>query len=180
MKIWSVLILLSTQALGQLVEVPIQPLSGQSKNAGREQALEAMRLPFWDDFSFTKSDGFANDTLWESGRSARISNGLSINPPSIYSATFDGIDSVGSPYNLTDILARGRADKMTSRKIRMDLVPAEERSTVFFSFYYQIQGKGEVPDVDDNFSVWWLNASGTWEKVFETGRSENPNPSHKV
>lgn len=176
MKALAILIFFSTQALGQLVQVPIMQSSGQQKHLGRVSAPEAMKLPFWDDFSFA-GGGFANDTLWENGRSARISNGLSINPPSIYSATFDGIDSVGSPYNLTDILARGRADKMTSRKIRMDLVPLQERSTVFFSFYYQIQGKGEAPDQDDNFSLWWLNSSGGWEKVFETTRAENPNPT---
>ena len=171
------LVLISTQALGQLVQVPLLNAPIQKKLQGRVESLEAMPLPFWDDFSFSNLDGFANDTLWESGRSARVSNGLSIDPPSVYSATFDGIDSVGAPYNLTDILARGRADKMTSRKIRMDLVPAQERSTVYFSFYYQIQGKGEAPDQDDNFSLWWLTSAGTWEKVFETGRTENQDPT---
>lgn len=177
MKFRVILILLSTQAFGQLVQVPIHRAGDIQNNQKRSATLEPMKLPFWDDFSFAESGGYAKDTLWENGRSARISNGLSINPPSIYSATFDGIDSVGSPYNLTDILARGRADKMTSRKIRMDLVALQERSTVFFSFYYQIQGKGEAPDQDDNFSLWWLNSSGGWEKVFETTRAENPNPS---
>ena len=177
MKILAILVLISTQALGQLVQVPLLNAPIQKKLQGRVESLESMPLPFWDDFSFSNLDGFANDTLWESGRSARVSNGLSIDPPSVYSATFDGIDSVGAPYNLTDILARGRADKMTSRKIRMDLVPAQERSTVYFSFYYQIQGKGEAPDQDDNFSLWWLTSAGTWEKVFETGRTENQDPT---
>lgn len=136
-----------------------------------------MTLPFWDDFSFTQTSGYANDTLWEVSRSTRVTTGLSIDPPSIFSATFDGIDSVGKPYNLTDILAKGRADKLVSREIRMDLVPANERSTVFFSFYYQIQGKGEAPDQDDNFSLWWLTNTGVWEKIFEVGRSETSDPT---
>jgi len=176
MKLRVLFIFISTCSFGQLVQVPIENKLNSSSSQHRRTELTAMPLPFWDDFSFTKESGFANDTLWEISKSARISNGLSVDPPSIFSAAFDGIDSLGKPYNLTDVLAKGRADRMISRKIRLDLVPQQERSTVFFSFYYQIRGKGEAPDQDDNFSLWWLDNTGVWQKVFETGRSENPDP----
>lgn len=177
MRLCVFLIFISTYSFGQLVQVPIGYKSGGIDSRQRRSELAAMPLPFWDDFSFTQKSGFANDTLWEISKSARISNGLSVDPPSVFSAAFDGIDSLGKPYNLTDILAKGRADRMISRKIRLDLVPQQERNTVFFSFYYQIQGKGEAPDQDDNFSLWWLDNTGIWQKVFETGRSENNDPT---
>jgi hypothetical protein len=169
-------IFISTCSFGQLVQVPIEHKINGIPSQHRRTDLTAMPLPFWDDFSFTRESGFANDTLWEISKSARVSTGLSVDPPSLFSAAFDGIDSLGKPYNLTDILAKGRADRMISRKIRLDLVPQQERSTVFFSFYYQIRGKGEAPDQDDNFSLWWLDNTGVWQNVFETGRSENPDP----
>ena len=177
MRIWIILIFLSSIVSGQIVQVPLLQAGEKNTESGRTSALNAMTLPFWDDFSFTQVQGFANDTLWEIGKSTRVTTGLSIDPPSIYSATFDGIDSIGKPYNLTDILAKGRADKLISREIRMDLVPQAERSSVYFSFYYQIQGKGEAPDQDDNFSLWWLNSSDVWEKVFEVGRLEAGDPT---
>lgn len=177
MKLRTLLLFISSCSFGQLVQVPLEHRLNNSNAGTRRIELTPLALPFWDDFSFTQESGFANDTLWEISKSARVSSGLSIDPPSVFSATFDGIDSVGKPYNLTDILAKGRADRMISRKIRLDLVPQQERSTVFFSFYYQIQGKGEAPDQDDNFSLWWLDNTGVWQKVFETGRSENSDPS---
>jgi hypothetical protein len=152
MKFRVLFFFISSCSFGQLVQVPLEKHFNGNSAGARRTELVPMSLPFWDDFSFTKESGFANDTLWEISKSARVSNGLSIDPPSIFSAAFDGIDSVGKPYNLTDILAKGRADRMISRKIRLDLVPPQERNTVYFSFYYQIRGKGEVPDQDDNFS----------------------------
>lgn len=177
MKFLYLFFFVSTGVLGQLIQIPLEHRSKSDFFQKRKLQSLPMNLPFWDDFSFTENGSFANDTLWESGNSAMISTGLSIDPPSIYSATFDGIDSLGKPYNLTDILAKGSADKMVSRKIRLDLVPQSKRNTVYLSFYYQIQGRGEAPDQDDNLSLWFLDKNGAWEKIFETGRAQNPDPT---
>ena len=136
-----------------------------------------MKLPFWDDFSFTQEQGYPNDTLWVSRKKVWVSNGTAINPPSIFTAAFDGInDSTAKPYNLTEVLARGFADNLTSRPIRLDLVPADQLETVYLSFFYQVTGNGEAPDKDDNFSLWFKDVNGKWENIFEVGNSLDLNP----
>jgi hypothetical protein len=101
-------------------------------------------LPFWDDFSNDLSSTPSSD-IWFAGRSAWINSGLAINPPSINVASFDGIDSLGKPYSVNDVLAKGFADKLESQPIDLSKVTAAEQSTVFFSFYYQLKGRGELP-----------------------------------
>jgi hypothetical protein len=135
-----------------------------------------MELPFWDDFSFNKNSGVPIDTLWESGARIFVNDGLGIDPPSINVATFDGLDSIGNPYNVTDVLAKGFADRLISRKINLETIIPEERTTVYLSFYYQIKGLGEMPDKDDNFSVWFRNNNGTWENVFTAIYAEELDP----
>jgi hypothetical protein len=115
----------------QLVEVPIAPPgnpSAKAKNSSaRIQSLGPMPLPFWDDFSFTQTKDFPNDTLWQWRERVWVNQGRGINPPSIFTATFDGIDSTGKPYDLNDVLAKGFADKLVSRPIALDALPVSIR-----------------------------------------------------
>jgi hypothetical protein len=170
-----VLIFNALLANAQLVEVPIAPrisVSTKAKSASaRIQSLDPKPLPFWDDFSFTQEKDFPNDTLWEYGEKVWVNQGRGINPPSIFTATFDGIDSTGKPYDLNDVLAKGFADKLVSRPIALDILHASQKDSVFISFFYQVTGKGEAPDLDDNFSLWFKDENGTWEKVYEIKNS---------
>ncbi len=126
-----------------------------------------MQLPFWDDFSFNNSSsGYANDSLWQFGHSVWVNTGMGINPPTIKVATFDGVDSLGLPYNSGNSLAKGIADKLVSRPLRMDLVNPANQNSVFISFYYQYQGNGEAPDPGDEFSLWFKYDSVHWNKVW--------------
>ena len=165
----------------QLTEVAIGPSSSSApkpKNSNaRMQALGPMTLPFWDDFSFTQQKEFPNDTLWESGSSVWVNHGRAINPPSIFTATFDGIASNGKPHETVEVLAKGFADTLLSRKIKLDGLPIAQKDSVYLSFFYQVTGKGESPDQDDNFSLWFKDVNGTWEKVFEIRNSIALDPS---
>jgi hypothetical protein len=122
-------------------------------------------LPFWDDFSNDLSSTPSSD-IWFAGRSAWINSGLAINPPSINVASFDGIDSLGKPYSVNDVLAKGFADKLESQPIDLSKVTAAEQSTVFFSFYYQLKGRGELPDAGDRLILEFKNVTGGWEQVW--------------
>ena len=174
-RLFFVLMLMPLAAVAQLTIVPIEKKSSAPElNKSRISQLSAMNLPFWDDFSFTQQQGVVNDTLWETGKRVWVNDGLGIDPPSVMVATFDGLDSIGKPYSVTDLLAKGFADRMVSRKILLGEVDETDRSTVFFSFYYQIKGRGELPDQDDNLSLWFLRSDGTWVKVFEAGTTGNP------
>ena len=111
--------IITTAAFAQLSIVPISRTAEPSIHA-RKENLSAQALPFWDDFSFNTNSGLPNDTLWENGARVFVNDGLGINPPSISVATFDGLDSLGNPYNVTDVLAKGFADRLISRKINLE------------------------------------------------------------
>jgi len=161
-----VLLTCSLTAVSQIVTVPIQNNSGNlEKTTARTAALTPMKLPFWDDFSFTKTK-FPHDTLWYPNQSVWVNDGMGINPPSIKVATFDGIDSIGKPYNVNNITAKGYADKLISRPLRMDLIDPSLQATVFISFFYQFQGNGEPPDQGDFFSLSFKNNLGLWDVVW--------------
>ena len=163
--------------LGQYTLIPIGPShatqsdSGKKKSGARIQSETPLTLPFWDDFSFTSEDEkeVPLDSFWITRKSVWVNNGIGINPPSIYSATFDGIDSTGKPYNITDVEAKGFADRLVSRAIDLSTLPASQNDSVYLSFFYQVTGLGEAPDPDDNLSLWFKDVNGTWEKVFEAG-----------
>jgi hypothetical protein len=149
-------------------------------NARTSGAAVPMLLPFWDDFSLNKFDplnntAYPNDTLWEYSRRVWVNDQMGINPPSIYVATFDGYDSLGKPYAKNDILAKGFADRLTSRPLRMDLVAQANRPRVFMSFFYQIQGNGERPDPGDVLSLEFKDNRGIWNEVWKVEANNQMN-----
>jgi len=150
----------------QFIIVPIEKEAASKKTISyRTQSSDPVMLPFWDDFS-SERDGKPTSTLWEFSESVWVNEGMGINPPSLNVATFDGLDSLGKPYNVNDILAKGFADKLVSAPIRMDLVSLAERSRIFISFFYEFHGNGEPPDVGDILTLAFKNSSGGWEVVW--------------
>ncbi len=161
---------LSGNAFAQLKIVSIPQTSTVKKNKSHRSRtqLDATTLPFWDDFSYASElQNMPNDTLWEYGRTVWVNNGAGINPPSLGVATFDGIDSVGKPYSVNDILAKGIADRLISRPLRMDLVDVVDRESVFLSFYFQMRGNGEPPDAGDRLIISVKNDLGKWDILKE-------------
>ncbi len=161
-----------TGGWAQLVQVPLVKNSHQakrSKSNARVEQLAAVQLPFWDDFSFTNGTDYPNDSLWQFGHSVWVNNGMANNPPTIKVGTFDGIDSLGLPYNINSALAKGIADKLVSRPLRLDMVDPADRDSVFIFFYYQFEGNGERPDPGDDLSLWFKNDSSEWKQVWSIG-----------
>lgn len=168
-----VLVLLAFHVHAQLVEFPLPSQGTRSSKSmkSRTQAEDPTFLPFWDDFS--SSDTLLRDSLWLYGNSVVLNNGVGIRPPSRNVVSFDGADSLGKPYNINDVLAKGFADRLISQPIRMDLVSPSEQSTVYFSFFYQLQGRGEPPDPGDQLILSFKASDGTWQDVFVL--ETNPN-----
>jgi hypothetical protein len=154
------------ESLGQIVVVPL-PRNPENKisKTSKTESIDPIELPFWDDFSTVRS-GYADEKLWEYGNSVWVNDGMGINPPSFNVATFDGLDSIGKPYNVNDVLAKGLADKMVSAPIRLDLVDAADRQRVYISFFYQFYGNGEPPDLGDYLYLSFKNNLGKWEEVW--------------
>ncbi len=167
-----VILCISFRSFGQLEVVSIYrdiDSKTQQTNA-RTATLTPMALPFWDDFSFNNSPYWPNATLWENSNSVWVNSGSGINPPTINVATFDGYDSLGKPY-ATDALAKGVADKMTSRTLLLGDIPAANRNAVFISFFYQYAGNGDAPEPGDIFSLYFKNNGGQWEQVWSIDNS---------
>lgn len=178
---------IGSSGTAQLRLVPL-PASTSTQHTTKERAttartrnLPAKNLPFWDDFSFAVN-GNAQDSLWVLDSAVTISGEIGVDPPTLGVATFDGYAASGKPYVLNDVNARGYADTLLSRALRMDLVPLAERSNTFLSFYYQAQGAGEAPDRRDRLELWFKKADGTWEEIWEIENSDllDPNVFYQV
>lgn len=156
----------NTISFAQLILVPIErtPSPSPSKIQARTEGA-TLTLPFWDDFS-DATEEFPKETLWSARKSVWVNTGMGINPPSLKVATFDGLDSLGKPYSVNDVLAKGFADKLISLPIDMTTIGSALRSSVFISFFYQFQGNGEAPDDGDIFSLSFLTKTGAWETVW--------------
>ncbi len=178
-----------SSTFAQLRVYPLPAKSGQSEQgksknaASRTKEITPRSLPFWDDFSWTqvnrKGDTLSNypvDSLWLHNNSVWINNGLGLNPPSINVATFNGLNASQNPYS-DQILSNGFRDTLMSQPIRLDEVPAGERSTVYLSFFYQWAGHGEPPDADDYLQVDFKHDQGVWEgaATIRTKDSFEPN-----
>ena len=130
-----------------------------------------LTLPFWDDFSQPLVDtvGFATpDTLkWKPNTDVLVTPGLGIAPPTLGVASFDGATRNGGP-QASDSTSVGLSDELTSCPINLALVPEEERSSVYLSFFWQPRGRGEFPESpSDSLRLQFITADTTWVTVWQ-------------
>jgi hypothetical protein len=173
-----VLLLTTTvHTLAQLQIAPVErrvPAPARQSANGRTQALKPMELPFWDDFSdrSTAKLNSPNDSLWESGADVYVNNGLAINPPTIYVASFDGLKGNGLPYNVTDVQSSGFTDSLVSRRLRMDLA---DKGSTYLTFFFQWQGNGDPPEDTDFLLLEFKDNTGKWverTKIYPQGHTD--------
>jgi Secretion system C-terminal sorting domain len=169
----SAFLFIASTGIAQLHVFPISNATPQSATStARTKAVDPLKLPFWDDFSFSELKYSPSEKLWQSGNTVWVNDGIGINPPSLKAATFDGLDAGGKPYSVNDVLAKGRADSLVSHPIQLDLVPGPQRNTVYLSFYYQFRGNGEPPDAGDQLLLYFKTATA-WEKVLTIENDES-------
>ena len=116
-------------------------------------------LPFIEDFSSEGS--IADNNLWRSS-SVFVNRSYAINPPTIGVATFDGLDSEGFAYSINISNPEGYADTLESQSI--DLY---DYDSVFFMFYYQPEGIGDKPEVQDSLILEFKDQQGGWNRVWD-------------
>lgn len=153
-------------AFGQILERPL-PYKSNSKPKdvpySTQQSQAVLNLPFWDDFS---TSGLIPDTdKWVNSENVRISNGIGKNAPSLNVAVFDGVTASGSPYNAASLI-NGATDSLISQVIDLSNLPIEQRDSVYLSFFWQINGNGELPDSEDSLVVQFKEPSGNWTSVW--------------
>ena len=154
-------------SLAQFELVPLPNTKISKKTSAR---VAALALPFFDDFSTSINQ--PNQQRWVKGGGVFINNNSAINNPTLNVVTFDGLKSNGVAYNYNDLFANGATDSLTSLPI--DLSRNTISDSLYLSFFYQTQGFGENPDLNDSLTVQFLTDGGKWitEKVFvgDTGK----------
>lgn len=157
---------LSTTVQAQLELVPLGPSSEVAKNQARGTSarLQALALPFFDDFS-TANSTRPDPQLWVPGSGVYVNNTLTVNHPSINIATFDGLKADGVPYNFVNEQEQGESDTLTSQPINLAGLVAGD--SLYLSFYTQPKGLGELPDRVDTFRLEFLNQKGDWIDVWK-------------
>lgn len=90
---------------------------------------------------------------------------FAVNPWSLGVATFDGLDEFGYPYDFSSTAAN-YADHLTSKPINTSGLDASD--SVYFSFLYQTEGFGDVPEAVDSLILEFF-AAGQWTSVWSTG-----------
>jgi hypothetical protein len=132
-----------------------------------KKASSTIQLPFRDDFSLNT---VYPDAIKWSDNFAFINNTFPINPVTVGVATLDGADQYGNPYNPTNPNAHGIADSLTSQPINLDY-PGD--TTIYLSFYYQPQGRGNAPENVDSLVLEFEDNLGNWNHVWSKAGSTN-------
>ena len=131
------------------------------KKSGEEEEIRLL-LPFYDDFS--TSNIYPDQDLWQ-GRSVFVNKDFGYMPINIGVATFDAIDSIGKVYsNATS--APFMTDVLMSQQIRLDSIfssdprPIELYDSLYLSFFYQPQGVGDAPQLQDSLILEFARYTG--------------------
>jgi hypothetical protein len=148
-------------------QTPGKIADGKNNSGARTKETPPLLLPFFDDFSKRYLDIYADTTLWQDSFSAWVNDGMAVHPPTIFVATFDGLDSAGNAYNANDVLLTGYADALTSQPLDLSdaSLAVADRATVYLSFFYQWQGNVEAPDEKDFLELDFKNDTSTWETI---------------
>lgn len=154
----------------------LRPLQwGPVAQAPCKEAVEAVQLPFFDDFAAAGT--FPQASLWHNA-GATVGNGAGLLPPTVGVAT---LDAVGADGRLYDGAGAGMfaADTLCSQPLALDsLTPAD---SVVLSFYYLPGGGkgdlwlriGDAPEGGDSLLLeFYRAADSTWVRVWSCGGSE--------
>ena len=132
-----------------------------------------LTLPFIDDFS--QNYIFPDPALWQD-INVYINSNFPDNPITYGVATFDGLDSTGTPYNFALPTSYGLADHLTSQPIDLSSIV----DSVFLSFYYQPQGNGNKPEAKDSLTLEFFRLSdSSWVRMWGVKGAPNQ-PFEKV
>lgn len=147
--------------------------AAQRQTANPVKNGEAVKLPFFDDFSGQM--GFPNPALWQD-RQGFVNATYPIYPPSSGVVTLDALDEKGSIYAHAERMPFP-ADTLTSLPIRLDSNftfhrPMHLSDSLYFSFYYQPGGGckaqpavaweriGDAPESEDRLVLEFGYATG--------------------
>lgn len=128
---------------------------------------DTLDLPFMDDFSY--EGPFPNAVQWLD-TDPFVNDHMSANPPSVGTASFDGLNNRGEPYGGE----YGRSDRLTSNYLNLEDFINDE---VYLSFWLQRKGNADRPEPQDSILLEFKNPDGEWEYIvgFEGAPISQPN-----
>ncbi len=136
-----------------MIKEELKKRSDQHISSSRDMIIEkSILLPVFDDFQ--QQGIFPDTSIWIDDE-VFINADFPYRSANIGAATFDAIDSKGNLYSNASTFPF-IADHLTSKKIRLDSIfnPTAKAITVgdsiYFSFYYQPQGRGNSPESWDS------------------------------
>ncbi|MGY6741357.1 MAG: T9SS type A sorting domain-containing protein [Cecembia sp.] len=148
------------QASGQFQQLPTPIPPSKEKTLNARMTESVLQLPFWDDFSSSE----VNPEKWiNEGATQSFTVGNAA--PTLGVLLLDGVDERGRPYSNVSV-EQGITDQITSQVIDLSGLDESERNTVFLSFFWQAGGKAELPDFNDNLSLFFLDTALTWIQVW--------------
>lgn len=126
-------------------------------------STDTLQLPFFDDFS-SNEDVYPSCSHWQDDH-VYVNKSMAAQPPSIGVATFDGLNSIGMPYNMNvSVSSNEPADTLTSQCI--DLSSKGIGDDIFLSFYIQAQGLSDRPELQDSFFLEFRDTAGIWNRAW--------------
>ncbi len=130
-----------------------------------------LTLPFWDDFS--KTSYLPDSSHWfVEGGTSNVSSSLGINPPTVNVAVFDGWNANGTPYSSLQ-LGEGAGDSLVSKFIDLTNLNPAWRPSVYLSFFWQKEGRGDAPDDRDSIRLQIMNSDKDWVTIWsKTGEEQ--------
>jgi hypothetical protein len=155
--------------VGAQVEfVPIpSPMPPSSSLNSRLQSdtvvIDLNEGPFFDDFS--SSENHPDSSLWLASGNITLSEDVGIQPPSINVAALDGITATGSPYS-PGVTIVDSVDALTSQFIDMTTISPSEWPGIYISFFWQAEGRAELPDSRDSLVLRFKDANNQWVNVW--------------
>ncbi len=136
------------------------PVSSAKKTA-------ALSLPFFEDF--TDYALFPSSARWTDSQ-VYINNTMCVDPIARGVATFDALNRRGRPYDTANRYNVLFADSLTSQAI--DLGSNAAGDSIYLSFFYQPQGRGFSPEVQDSFMLFFHRKSGGWQQMWAVPGSD--------
>ncbi len=127
----------------------------------------ALALPFFEDF--TDYSPYPNDARWADSQ-VYINNTMGIGVISRGVATFDALNKRGRPYDTTSPFNLITADSLTT--LPFDLSAYVPGDSLYLSFFYQPQGLGFSPDLQDSLMLFFRPSSGGWNRVWAVQGAE--------
>ncbi len=127
-------------------------------------------IPFFDDFSYAQKSPYPSTKHWLDSY-VFVNTDFGIAPPSLGVATFDGLNEVGYPYQLSaNNSVSEQADVLTSRPINLEkngLKIYTPDDSLYLSFHFQAQGRGDWPEPNDSLCLdFRMPNQDKWVKVW--------------